>query len=91
MKAETYKTKTGKTQHRPVITESEMRHIQMNSGPGFCVACGDEKEDGCEPDMRQGYCDVCSADKVYGIEELFMMGLVRITEIAVPANNLTPL
>jgi len=78
MTAQSYTTRGGKKQFRPVITVAEMAHIQMNSGPGFCLACGEEA-DGCEPDARQYECEACGARKVYGIEELLMMGLVKLT------------
>ncbi len=43
---------------------------------GFCTACGAEK-DCCEPDAREYQCDECGAFKVYGAEELVMMGMVE--------------
>ena len=79
MKSETYKTRNGATQYRPVLTVAEMSHIQFNSGAGFCLACGEEA-DGCEPDARRYECDCCGQRKVYGIEELLMMGLVKLTD-----------
>ena len=79
MTSETYKTRSGATQFRPVMTVAEMSHIQFNSGPGFCLACGAEA-DGCEPDARKYECEVCGERKVYGIEELLMMGLVKLTD-----------
>jgi hypothetical protein len=79
MIAESYTTRAGKAQFRPVLTVAEMSHIQMNSGAGFCLACGEE-QDGCEPDARQYECDLCGERKVYGIEELLMMGLVKLSD-----------
>ena len=40
---------------------------------GFCLACGEEA-DGCEPDARKYTCDYCGEKKVYGAEEILMMG-----------------
>ncbi len=40
---------------------------------GFCLACG-EQQDGCEPDARRYECECCGARKVYGAEELLLMG-----------------
>ena len=48
----------------------------MESQSGFCIACGAEK-DCCEPDAREYECDECGALKVYGAEELVVMGLVE--------------
>lgn len=42
---------------------------------GFCIECGAER-DSCEPDARGYKCDECGNPKVYGIEELLIMGLV---------------
>jgi hypothetical protein len=47
----------------------------MESQQGFCVACGAEA-DFCEPDAREYECESCGKSKVYGAEELLMMGLV---------------
>ena len=41
--------------------------------PGFCLACG-EQADGCEPDAREYLCESCGEYKVYGAEEVLMMG-----------------
>jgi hypothetical protein len=43
---------------------------------GFCIACGAMQES-CEPDAREYRCDGCSANHVYGAEELMVMGLMR--------------
>ena len=41
--------------------------------PGFCLACGEEQE-GCEPDARKYECWCCGERKVYGAQEVLMMG-----------------
>ena len=43
---------------------------------GFCTACGARREC-CEPDAREYHCEDCGEDKVYGAQELVIMGLVR--------------
>ena len=45
------------------------------SGGGMCIECGEEAE-GVEPDARKVGCSVCLQPKVYGAEELLVMGLV---------------
>jgi len=40
---------------------------------GACIACGEEAY-GVEPDARGYECEECGAAKVYGAEELIMMG-----------------
>jgi len=43
---------------------------------GFCLAC-DEVADCVEPDARKYECEICGEHKVYGAEEIALMGLVR--------------
>lgn len=74
MNVETYQTKLGATQYRPVMTEQE--YCQADS-LGFCLACGAEVY-GVEPDARKYECEVCGSPKVYGIPELLLMGLVKL-------------
>jgi predicted RNA-binding Zn-ribbon protein involved in translation (DUF1610 family) len=74
MDAESYRTKRGKTRWRPVVTEDELMELDTT---GFCVACGVEVL-GVEPDARQYACEDCGEETVYGLEELVLMGLVRI-------------
>ena len=40
---------------------------------GACIACGAEAF-GVEPDARRYTCEECGAPKVFGAEELMMMG-----------------
>lgn len=68
----TYTTRTGLTQYMPSIEEVSEAG---NDFVGFCLACGNVQE-GCEPDARKYRCEECGKDKVYGGEELALMGLV---------------
>jgi predicted RNA-binding Zn-ribbon protein involved in translation (DUF1610 family) len=74
MDGESYRTKTGKTRYRPVVTEDKLAELDTT---GFCVACGAEVL-GVEPDARQYACEGCGEEAVYGVEELIVMELVRI-------------
>ena len=47
----------------------------MENMCGFCVDCGAERSC-CEPDARKYECEECGEKKVYGAEELIVMGLV---------------
>lgn len=76
MTTESYKTRGGAVQLRPVLTEDEFRHAR-NEDRGFCLACGAEAFN-VEPDARCLPCEGCGAAKVYGIEELLMRGIARI-------------
>lgn len=48
----------------------------MCDNGGFCTACGDEAF-GVEPDARNYKCESCGERKVFGAEELLIMGLVN--------------
>lgn len=65
-----YTTKTGKKQWMPIIS-------RMPDEGGWCLQCGHEV-DGVEPDARRDECECCGEPKVYGIQELLMMGLVEV-------------
>lgn len=77
MKRRPYKAKNGAKQFRPIISEADLERGNM----GFCLACGVEAE-GVEPDGRKYECEHCHAPKVYGLEELAMMGLAVMKEAA---------
>lgn len=70
-----YVAKSGKTQYK-ASAKAVMAAAEASDGTGWCLACGAEN-DGCEPDMRKGVCQACDAAKVYGAEELLLMGLVH--------------
>ena len=67
----TYTTKTGLTQFKPSIQQLK-RATHANCG--YCLACG-SKAHGVEPDARKYVCETCKAPKVYGADELILMGL----------------
>lgn len=75
MTAVPYTTKTGARQFKPQCCAEEIQEGNL----GFCLSCGQET-DGVEPDARQYECDSCHAKKVYGLEELLMMGLVQLED-----------
>lgn len=47
--------------------------IENDEGTGFCLACG-ESQDDCEPDAREYTCESCGKPRVYGAEEIIIMG-----------------
>lgn len=67
-----YTAKNGATQWKPSIEETMLMNEE---GEGMCLACG-EIHPNVEPDARKGECECCGAMKVYGAEELALMGLV---------------
>lgn len=50
-----------------------MAAVEADDCLGFCLACG-EMAYGVEPDARGYECECCGARKVYGAEELLIMG-----------------
>ena len=43
---------------------------------GFCLECGAEAY-GVEPDARNYECEECGAKKVFGAEEVLLMGEIK--------------
>jgi predicted RNA-binding Zn-ribbon protein involved in translation (DUF1610 family) len=71
-----YTAKTGAKQFKPSVDlVKEMTDAQQ----GFCLACG-TIEDSVEPDAVRYTCSDCGAAKVYGAEELALMGLYFTTK-----------
>jgi hypothetical protein len=76
MESKSFINKRGQTRYRFELTESEFREHSEECG-GFCIACGEEVY-GDEPDARGYECEACEEPKVYGAEELMMMGFIVI-------------
>lgn len=55
-----------------VLQEATERGMYGLDNPGFCVACGEERE-GCEPDAVGYECEACGLNAVCGAESLFML------------------
>lgn len=51
-----------------------MDAIESDGNIGFCINCNAEAY-GVEPDAHEYTCEVCGEDKVYGAEELLIMGV----------------
>ena len=66
-----YKAKSGAMQWKPSFSWIMANSEEFN---GFCLACGEEQED-VEPDACKYECDSCGRPKVYGAEQLALMGL----------------
>ena len=78
MTAKKYTTRSGAIQYKPVLSANQARRMMFDSAnEGFCLNCG-KTQSGVEPDARQYECESCGKHKVYGIEELLLMGLVEI-------------
>ena len=68
-----YTSKSGRQLFKPAQSRL-IDALENDASAGFCLACGDEC-DGVEPDARKYECDACGEHKVYGAEELMVMGL----------------
>lgn len=79
MKKVQYDARNGNRQWKPALSWL-MGQVESDSNAGFCLACG--AEHGCvEPDARKYHCTCCGAHKVYGAEELILMGLYHADKI----------
>lgn len=56
-----------------IDTDQLIEAIEADEGIGFCLACGDEAY-GVEPDARKYKCESCGEMRVYGAEEILLMG-----------------
>ena len=56
-----------------VTPEAILAACEQDDNTGFCTGCGTEAS-GVEPDARKYICEACGQPKVYGAEELLMMG-----------------
>lgn len=74
-------TKTGKPIYTFHMTEDEYRQADDEMA-GYCIRCGDQHSDNCEPDARGYRCESCGVQAVYGTQELLMMGRIAIVEEA---------
>lgn len=73
------KTKSGQDVFKFQMSEDEYRSLDYEHA-GLCVGCGEETNGGVEPDARRYDCESCGVRKVYGIQELVLMGFIEITD-----------
>lgn len=70
-------TKSGKPRGMKFeMHEEEYRDLD---GAGLCCACGAQADD-VEPDARGYDCEACGEPRVYGAEELLLLGRIVLTE-----------
>ena len=60
---------------KPLRFTLEQIEPMIHDMGGFCIACGAEVY-GIEPDASGYLCEECGAERVYGAQELVIMGLV---------------
>ena len=56
-----------------ITMEQILTAVESGEYVGICVSCGHEQE-GVEPDARRYECESCGKHKVFGAEELLLMG-----------------
>lgn len=61
------------------MTEDEYREL-VDSYGGVCIACGEFRWEGCEPDACNYECEACGENEVFGAEEALIMGNIHIVE-----------
>lgn len=66
------RTRTRKSEARFQATEEQVLEGRI----GYCTACGEQAD--VEPDVSGGFCQACHEPKVYGLEQLVVMGLVEV-------------
>ncbi len=71
----TIQAKTKKGANVYIVEMGESENMPYNEGA--CIACG-EFAYGVELDARRYECEACGECKVYGIEELLVIGYLRI-------------
>lgn len=72
-----YKTKAGRLQLMPTLGV-DVEKSDFDDDTGWCLFCGNLQY-GVEPDARKYTCDDCEENKVYGLAELALMGLVDMS------------
>jgi hypothetical protein len=61
------------------IKMTEEEYLQHNdAGDGVCLACGEIKEGGVEPDAEYYNCNACGENQVCGVEHALIMSLLDI-------------
>jgi len=56
-----------------VTPEQILAAVEADENTGFCVGCGAEAYN-VEPDAERYECEECGAPKVYGAEQLLLLG-----------------
>ena len=75
MYAEKIKTKSAQPGFVYIAVIEDASEMEHNTG--MCLACGAENGP-VEPDARKYKCENCGECQVYGLEELLIMGRLKI-------------
>lgn len=61
------------------ITKDEYQEA-VDSCSGICMACGEMRWSDTEPDAEEYPCDACGQNKVMGIENALLAGMIEFTD-----------
>ena len=64
----------------PIVLDEPTYHSLRENYCGICVACFTVKHGDCEPDAENYHCENCEKEKVQGIENLLVMGVIDIKD-----------
>jgi Zn finger protein HypA/HybF involved in hydrogenase expression len=67
------------TSKKPLVMTALNYHALESDYTGICTKCGYEQQ-GVEPDAMYYTCEDCGADKVIGLENMLIMGLLEIDD-----------
>jgi hypothetical protein len=70
-----YNKQNGSSTMAKLDVSKVMEACADDDGTGFCIACGSSQEC-CEPDAYEYECEECGEHKVYGAEEILLLGFV---------------
>lgn len=59
------------------LSENEFRSNDSDYN-GVCLACGKIATGSTEPDAREYQCEFCEENRVFGFQELLVMGKLKI-------------
>ena len=59
--------------HPRITADAVVDAVARDDNTGFCIACANE-QGGAEPDAENYECEACGERKVYGAEQLLIMG-----------------
>jgi hypothetical protein len=60
-----------------IIMPEEMYYALEESYSGICIGCGCVRHGDTEPDARKYPCECCEENKVYGMAEFIIRGIIE--------------
>lgn len=63
-------------QNKKIKLDDVISAVESDDSIGFCLACGEEAS-GVEPDAEGHECESCGKHRVYGAEQILLIGATR--------------